>query len=604
MALAVLMAVTLTGCGLVDKIRDTVEDQVGDTEAVTTQTTETDTDSGNTDAGSATDTATQTTPKTETASATPLDDIVGNWTCICTTYSTEYEDGETYSSSYMIMDDYCPDSRIIVSKDGDRYLADYICLNYEVETRIYGTELELKKDAAYRDCPNQEWYALMNDPFRDMGSVDRKLTLSEDMLIESEEFFYTAGDSEYDEDYYSVTTRFYLPEGSPKLDDPENLRYFDTVTVSDATELLNSIQNNRKILLEEGTYDLTGVSLRNIDNPRIFDESYEGFSIRNVSNLCLEAKDGAKVLICVDDPYYDVLSLYECEHVTYKGLTVGHDVEPGYCSGSVLAINSSSYITVEDCHLYGSGTYGIESQYAYGIDVRNSEIYECTYGLLSLNGADGVTFVDCSLRDSEGFDMIDLYNGSDVTFTDCDFSNNICTYDGCYFVNLEEYCSASFTDCDFKNNEYFGFSDMDITMENCTVDGVKKTVVTVDTLNTVEDCMAAYEKVRMRDKEIDDTIYEGISDQATLNQLCYEDYSNWDSLLNGIWGYLGQTLTESDMETLRAEQNKWIKEKEAAMQEAVESFGSGTMAPQIEYGTGARITRERVEVLIHKYLEE
>ncbi|SCY22781.1 Uncharacterized conserved protein YecT, DUF1311 family [Lachnospiraceae bacterium XBB2008] len=597
---AVLMAALLTGCGLVDKIRDNVEEQVNAPDTVTTQTTDTDDSTAQTD----TDTDPAPTPVTATTGDSPLDDMVGSWTCICTTYYSEYADGETYSSSAMLADEFSPDSRIIVRKDADRYIADYLCLNYETETRIYGTELEIQDDAAYRDCPNQEWCALLDDPFRDMDSIDRKLTLADDMLIEAEEYFHKAEDSEYDEDYYSVTTHFYLPEDSPRLADPESLRYFDTVTVSDATELLNSIQNNRKIILEEGTYDLTGVSVRKLDNPRISTESYEGYSIRNVSNLCLEAKDGAKVLICVDDPYFDVLSLYDCEHVTYKGLTVGHDVEPGTCSGSVLAINSSSYITVEDCHLYGCGTYGIESMYSYGIDVRNTEIYECTYGLLDLNGVNSVSFADCSFRDSEGLDMISLYNGSDVSFTDCEFSDNRCTYNGCDFVSLEEYCSALFTDCEFKNNEYYLFSNMEVSMENCTIDGVKKTTVTVDTLLSADDVMAAYDKVRERDKEIDDMIYEGTADQSTQNQLCYEDYSNWDSLLNGIWGYLGETLNENDMETLRTEQKKWIKEKETAMQDAAESFGGGTMQPQVEYGTGARLTRERVELLIHKYLEE
>ena len=136
----------------------------------------------------------------------------------------------------MFDEDYSPESRVIVRRDGDRYIADYLCELYELETRIYGTELTFKNDAAYRDCPNQDWCALMEDPFKDMDSTERKLTMYDDMLIESEEYFYKAGDSEYDEDYYSITTHYYLPEGSPRLNDPESLRYFDTVTVSDAEE--------------------------------------------------------------------------------------------------------------------------------------------------------------------------------------------------------------------------------------------------------------------------------------------------------------------------------------------------------------------------------
>lgn len=597
------MSAALTGCGLLNTIIDKVTDQAEEPGAVT-QTT--DSSGGSDDAApdNTADTESDTQEDTKTDSVSPLDDMVGSWTCICTTYSTEYASGDIYGSSYMFDEDYSPESRVIVRRDGDRYIADYLCELYELETRIYGTELTFKNDAAYRDCPNQDWCALMEDPFKDMDSTERKLTMYDDMLIESEEYFYKAGDSEYDEDYYSITTHYYLPEGSPRLNDPESLRYFDTVTVSDAGELLNSIQNNRKIILEAGTYDLTGVFARDLDNYRITTEDYKGYTINNVYNLCLEAKDGADVTISVDDPYFAVLSLYDCGNVKFTGLTFGHDVEPGYCTGSVLNLGSSSDIYIEECKLFGSGTYGIETDYCYGVYVDDSDIYECTYGLLDLTGTSHMLFNGCSFRDSTGFDMIDMYNGCDATFYDCKFTGNECEYDGCDFVSMDEYSSASFTNCEFKDNVYSDFCDRDVNFDNCTIDGVQKTYFTLDKLATADDIMRAYEKTRARDKEIDDEIYEGLADQLTLNELCYEDYTMWDSLLNGIWGYLGDTLSESDMEALRTEQKKWIKEKEDAMQQAAAEFEGGSMQPQIEYGTGARVTRERVEVLIHKYLEE
>ena len=56
------------------------------------------------------------------------------------------------------------------------------------------------------------------------------------------------------------------------------------------------------------------------------------------------------------------------------------------------------------------------------------------------------------------------------------------------------------------------------------------------------------------------------------------------------------------MTSLKAEQQKWIKNKEASMKEAGADFEGGTMQPMIEYGTGAKLTRERVEELIHRYI--
>ena len=56
------------------------------------------------------------------------------------------------------------------------------------------------------------------------------------------------------------------------------------------------------------------------------------------------------------------------------------------------------------------------------------------------------------------------------------------------------------------------------------------------------------------------------------------------------------------MTNLKDEQQKWIKDKEAAMKAAGADFEGGTMQPMIEYSTGAKLTRERVEVLIQRYI--
>ena len=118
--------------------------------------------------------------------------------CIAIDFSYEHQMLTVYAttSDPYISEKICN----TLAENADRYISDYLCLNYETETRIYGTELEIQDDAAYRDCPNQEWCALLDDPFRDMDSIDRKLTLADDMLIEAEEYFHKAGDSEYDED--------------------------------------------------------------------------------------------------------------------------------------------------------------------------------------------------------------------------------------------------------------------------------------------------------------------------------------------------------------------------------------------------------------------
>ena len=576
----------LTGCSfLSSKEEPETPDQ---TETQGTETPEAD----GTESGSSASTSTAT-------EASPLDDLVGNWVYVGTNYHTEYDDGDVYDSFVMCTDEYSPDSAVMVRRDGDKYIVDYKMSMYESETRIYGSELTYKKEAAYSACPNQDWCAELADPFKDMESVVRKLTIDNDMLLESEEYIYndTSGEGY---SYTSVTTSYYLPEDSEKLNDPENLRYFDTVTVSSAEELLNSIRNNRKIILESGTYNLSEVPKNAITNP-VIGEGYSAPAVYGVSNVSIEASDGADVLICVNDPYDPVMWFGNCSQLSFSGLTVGHNVEPGYCSGSVLYFDNVSTLNIDDCRLYGCGTYGIEASYTYDMTVTDTDIYECTYGLLDLRYVGTTCFKNCVFRDSSDMDMINLYSAYDVLFEDCEFTDNRCDWEGCDFVSMNEYSNATFRNCSFENNTYDEFADREVVLENCKIDGKPATFASMAKISSVSDIHDLYDKTLARQREIENEIVGNSLDQLTLNQYAFEEYQMWDSLLNGIWGYMTEDLDEAQMNEIRQDQKAWIKEKEASMKSEGSNFEGGSMQPMLEYGTGARLTKERVELLINRF---
>ena len=120
---------------------------------------------------------------------------------------------------------------------------------------------------------------------------------------------------------------------------------------------------------------------------------------------------------------------------------------------------------------------------------------------------------------------------------------------------------------------------------------------------TKDSILEGYNAAVDRQAEIDNELStNALLDQATLNQLAYEEFNLWDSLINQMWTYLSGTLDEENMTNLKAEQQKWIKDKEAAMKTAGADFEGGTMQPMIEYSTGAKLTRERLEVLIQRYI--
>lgn len=544
---------------------------------------------------------------TDQAKESPALDMLGHWKLMCNVYHSEYSDGDFYDSSTMFSDEYAPESEIIIRQEDGEFYADYYFSEYEFSEKMCGIKLtQIKGDG-------DTWSMVLEDPFEEDSDNQRsfELTLNEDgRLVATTDYAYTSDDPDYDYSFNSTSQYIYLPKDSPLFDDPESLRYFDTVTVSNTQDLLNSVQNNRKIILESGKYNFSEVAKKSVNNYRI-DESWSGNlnTITEVYNLCLEAADGADVEFLIDEAYDPVFEVKNSHNITIRGITCGHNVEPGYCSGSVLYFDSTDGVNIDKCNLYGSGTYGIEADSTYSMNVTDTDIYECTYGLVSLRNSGSTYFKNCTMRDSSDLSMIYCYSVYDVLFEDCVFSGNDATaFESCYFVELGEYDRATFRNCAFNDNKFNAFSNREVTLENCTSNNNNSTMA--DLLNGSDDgvpdknqLLESYNAAVERQEEIDNEITTNtLLDQATLNQLAYEEYDMWDVLLNQMWAYLGETLDEDNMNSLRDEQQKWIREKEASMKEAGADFEGGTMQPMIEYSSGATITRQRVEELIQRYI--
>ncbi|MBR1931548.1 MAG: hypothetical protein IJ833_08785 [Lachnospiraceae bacterium] len=201
----------------------------------------------------------------QSASNATVDSMVGEWTFLCNIYHSDDSDGQAYDYVTMCTDEYAPDTRINISKEGDSYLTDYLYREYDYNCMIYGAKLQYKDSVAYEGAENGAWCMELADPFADEDSdgILRKFSITDDdRLVVSNEYF-SDPDEEYS--YYSVSTDIYLRKDSPRFDDTENLKYFDTVTVSDAAELMNSVCNNRKIIVKEGVYNFTDIPSREID---------------------------------------------------------------------------------------------------------------------------------------------------------------------------------------------------------------------------------------------------------------------------------------------------------------------------------------------------
>ena len=86
--------------------------------------------------------------------------------------------------------------------------------------------------------------------------------------------------------------------------------------------------------------------------------------------------------------------------------------------------------------------------------------------------------------------------------------------------------------------------------------------------------------------------------QTDINLESMIVFEKWDVLLNEVYRHLKSVMPDSEFKQLEADEIKWIKEKEAAIANAVAPVKGGTAEPMARYGTGIEYTRDRCYYLI------
>ena len=209
----------------------------------------------------------------------------------------------------------------------------------------------------------------------------------------------------------------------------------DAIRVCTARELLEAIAPGAVIALEPGTYDLSATIAAMEDragwvreHPWVeFEDSYDGYGviIRDLEGLMLiglgEGSGDARIV--TEPRYTDVLRFRNCKLLRLANLTFGHTPEQGSCVGDVLEFQSCSDIGLTSVDLYGCGTYGICADRTTNLVMESSTIHDCSYGLLALNDCSDFRFVNSTLRDCEGYDMLDVRSSS-LSFDGCTFEGN------------------------------------------------------------------------------------------------------------------------------------------------------------------------------------
>ena len=172
------------------------------------------------------------------------------------------------------------------------------------------------------------------------------------------------------------------------------------VTASTVDELLSAIASDTVITLSPGKYDLTSAADYGAaaSGNYAWSEVYDGYELKlsNIKNLVIKS-DGVEIV--TTPRYANVVSLSSCTGVTLDGLTLGHTVEPGYCAGNVVRVDSSTDVSVNSCGLYGCGVVGVFAVNSQRVFINDSDIYECTQNAVIAHLCRDVRVTGCRVYD-------------------------------------------------------------------------------------------------------------------------------------------------------------------------------------------------------------
>ncbi len=196
-------------------------------------------------------------------------------------------------------------------------------------------------------------------------------------------------------------------------------------SVTTAEEFLNAIGPNRVIEIHASTINLGEVNDRYMEYVR-WDPEYDGrtITLRNLEGIEIRGRGIASTRIVVSPKYTYVLGFDGCRGVKISDITLGHEPQ-GACTGGVLGFSRTCDVMLERCTLFGCGTEGITMQAVDGFTMTDSEVFDCTYGILTVKSSRRLLFSRSAFRNNREFHGVSVHDSEDILFMDCQFRGNV-----------------------------------------------------------------------------------------------------------------------------------------------------------------------------------
>lgn len=210
------------------------------------------------------------------------------------------------------------------------------------------------------------------------------------------------------------------------------------VQVATVAELVEAIDSNTEIRLVPGTYNLSEY-YRSVDtqseswkaaHPHVVFYANTEMHIVGVENLTIKSAALAATLpqIVSERGSAVVLNFRDSRRVTLAGLVMGHELQKGYCNGSVLYFYDSRDIELRYLELYGCGTVGIQASKVQGLRAEECLIRDCSEGIMRMENSQDTLFEACRFVNNghlRAASQIELaLNEGRHCFRRCLFENN------------------------------------------------------------------------------------------------------------------------------------------------------------------------------------
>jgi len=171
--------------------------------------------------------------------------------------------------------------------------------------------------------------------------------------------------------------------------------------VKTAGELLGSVGSGRTLQLAPGIYNLSKVRWRDLPHVRwrrVVDG--EEIVLHDLRNITLRGSGDQSTVIVADPRDADVLSFEQVDGLRLENMEFRHATRRTECSGGVLSLVDASQVTINHCHLLGSGSEGLTLKDVKSLRFVNSEIRQCTVSVMQAANSQDLLFEDSRFVDN------------------------------------------------------------------------------------------------------------------------------------------------------------------------------------------------------------